>query len=85
MTDFDKRHTCWRELITERMRWNMDSWSNVIDCTIGDLELDRRFDATHGKEEGVPFTLWTWDWVYFSHEYDGADLCLCVRRNPEEK
>ncbi len=64
------------------MTLNLDSWLNVISCTISDEELDRRFDAGYGTAEGVPFTLWTKDFVYFNYEYDGADKCLSVERSP---
>ena len=40
------------------------------------------FDDGFGGVEGVPFTAWSKDWVYFPVCYDGAQWVLRVPRNP---
>jgi hypothetical protein len=50
--------------------------------TLTSAELDRAFDTGYGGEEGVPFTAWSDDWVYFPVCYDGAEWVGYVPRNP---
>ncbi len=87
----------WRDLITEEMSLNDDSWDNVVAATFSDGELDRRpmaMRAPHsdldkpfnagavGVEEGCPFTLWTEQRVYFPLTYDGSESVGSVFRHP---
>lgn len=72
----------WRQLIKNKMRENGDGWDNVETVNIIDGGLDYTFDAGYGGAEGPAFCLWTRDWVYFPHEYDGAESVHCVPRHP---
>lgn len=44
--------------------------------------IDYEFDSGYGGEEGVHFTAWTADRVYFPACYDGAEWIEAVPRNP---
>lgn len=72
----------WRELISSTMRGSNDGWENLVYSTLSEEELDVKFDSGWGGAEGLPFTLWTKDWVYFPVVYDGSEWCGSVPRNP---
>ena len=74
--------TTWRKLISEEMKERGDCWDNVVMTMPRAGFLDIEFDDGFGGHEGVPFTLWTKDRVYFPMEYDGADLVRSAPRNP---
>ena len=74
--------TTWRKLITESMRDVGESWDDVAQCTLSDVQLDRQFDCGFGGEEGAAFTLWTKERVYFPVCYDGSEWVDSVPRNP---
>ena len=73
----------WRELIAEAMEESGETWSDVVSSTLTEQELDVEFDSGFGAAEGKPFTLWTEKRVYFPTEYDGAEGCRSVARNPD--
>ena len=77
----------WRKLITKRMKNNNDNWDNKEYLFIGDGTdeslLDIEFDRSYGSIHGIPFTLWTKDYVYFPVCYDGKELVGIVPRNPK--
>lgn len=77
-----KNKTNWRSLITEELLRNSESWDKVIAHTLTDNELDKNFCDTYGLAEGPAFTLWTENRVYFPVQYDGAEWCDSVPRNP---
>jgi len=72
----------WREEITIEMKYNGDSWDNVISCTLNESQLDTVFDAGYGEIEGSPFAVYTHEYIYFPKEYDGSEHCVSVPRNP---
>lgn len=72
----------WRDLITEQMSDRRETWGDVVQCTLSDLELNTRFDSDYGESRGKPFTLWTQHRVYYPVVYDGAEWCDSVARNP---
>ncbi len=72
----------WRELITETMESNKDSWANVESCTLTEKQLDVGFESGFGGTRGEPFTVWTKDYVYFPICYDGSEWCGSAPRNP---
>lgn len=74
--------TTWRKEITKEMKKHGDLWKNVESKTISNKELNVEFDASYGQEEGMPFTVWTKDRVYFPACYDGSEWCASVSRNP---
>lgn len=82
LRDFENMDTTWRESISAEMQSNGDSWGNVEKSTLSEEELDVVFCNGYGLEEGVPFTVWTKDYVYFPASYDGAEWADSVPRNP---
>lgn len=78
----DRKFMSWRELISSAMQDSDDGWENLVHSTLSEEELDVRFDSGWGLAKGLPFTLWTKDWVYFPIVYDGREWCGSVPRNP---
>ena len=72
----------WKELITEEMHRRNDGWENVVDTTLTAEGLNEEFNSGYGGAEGVSFTLWTKNYVYFPAQYDGSEWCASVPRNP---
>jgi len=72
----------WREMISAEMRSNKDSFCHREYCTVTDEVLAQKFDAYSCRPSGVPFVLWTTDYVYFSHDYDGMESVQSVPRHP---
>ncbi len=77
-----ERPDTWRKLITEAMDYIGEDWSDVVAMTLTAEQLDVKFDAGYGGAEGVPFTLWTKERVYFPVTYDGAESVGSAPRNP---
>ncbi len=91
--------TTWRELITETMKENGDTWEDVIDFKLSkggykwddndddkkEPSLDDDFYSGFGGEEGCSFQLWTKSNVYFPICYDGSEWCGSASRNPNGK
>ena len=73
---------CWEKMLTSALEHNGESWDDVLHCTISEVERARMFDPGFGSADGASFTLWTKDWVYSDHEYDGSQWVDEVRRNP---
>lgn len=75
-------YTTWRKEIEQRMQENNEKTFLHFVCTLTEEELDIEFDPGYGGTEGLPFTAWTEDFVYFPICYDGAEWCGSVSRNP---
>ena len=75
--------TSWKKELTEAFEANGDSWDNVEQNTMSEEEMDAEFDNGYGGTEGIPFTVWTKDNVYFPICYDGAEWVGSVSRNPD--
>lgn len=83
----------WRQLITREMASHGESFADVVSVALApnpwseDVEpsLDRPFYDGFGGAEGDYFTVWTSSRVYFPTEYDGAESCASVARNPDGK
>ena len=69
----------WRELIKEAIGGKGDL---LIGNTLSESEMDVEFDNGYGGSEGIPFTAWSKDRVYFPVVYDGAEWVSSVPRNP---
>ena len=74
--------TNWRTELTRQFKLNGETWADVVANTLTEAELDIEFDSGYGIAEGVPFTLWTKNYVYFPVQYDGAEMACAVPRNP---
>ncbi len=72
----------WRKLIGQELTEEHEDWSDVVDMTLTERELDRLFDCGFGGSEGVPFTVWTEARVYFPSVYDGAEGVASAPRHP---
>lgn len=75
----------WRELIEESMSSRHETWADIESCTLTDDQLDMKFDNGFGGTEGVPFTIWTANRVYFPACYDGSEWVVSVSRHPDGK
>ena len=74
--------TTWRELITEELKSKGEKFTDLVSNTLTDVELDTKFDSGYGGTEGLPFTAWTENRVYFPICYDGAEWVGSAPRNP---
>jgi hypothetical protein len=75
--------TNWQELITEAMEAVQETWADVVSTTLSDDDKVKAFNSGYGGSEGVPFTLWTTNRVYFPVVYDGSEWVASVSRNPD--
>lgn len=74
--------TSWKDLISEEMERKNESWNDLHSTTLTSEEIYRKFDNGFGGAEGVPFTLWTRNRVYFPVVYDGYEWVGSVPRLP---
>ena len=77
-----RENESWREMVSYAMSSNKDSWENVEANTMSEAEMDVMFYSGFGGVDGIPFTVWTHDWVYFPMCYDGSEWVGSVARNP---
>ena len=82
----DEGLVTWRELIQARMNYVEDSFDNVIAIEVNkEGDLDVYFDCGFVHSEAPAFTVYTRDYVYFPHEYDGSEYVMRIPRNPTGK
>ena len=90
---FDHRHTNWYQLIERQLEKVGDSFQNFIALyykgkflinvdKMTELLKENIFDSTYGHLDGLPFTLWTNEYVYFPLKYDGSEYVGFAPRNP---
>jgi hypothetical protein len=77
--------TNWKEMLEAAMSKRNETLADLVANTLTDAEMLKVFDATYGSTEGVPFTAWTANTVYFPACYDGAEWVGSVSRNPNGK
>jgi hypothetical protein len=77
--------TTWKEQILDEMNVVGETFQDVVSCTLTDEELLKKFNRGFGSKEGLAFTLWTSNRVYFPVVYDGAEWVQSVSRNPDGK
>jgi len=75
----------WKKMLDEEMKNNSESWDDVVSNTMTEEEMVKKFDSGFGSSEGIPFTVWTKESVYFPVVYDGAEWVGRVSRNPDGK
>lgn len=78
----EKSMFSWKILIENCMKDYNETLDDIISITITDEELNQPFDVGYGTAEGVPFTAWTENRVYFPVVYDGSEWVSSVPRNP---
>lgn len=77
--------TTWEEQILKEMKNVGETFQDLVSCTLSNRELLKEFDSGFGGSEGLAFTLWTSNRVYFPVVYDGAEWVSSVSRNPDGK
>jgi len=77
--------TTWKEEIEVEMEFYGESLSDIVSSTLSQEQMNSEFDNSYGLVEGIPFTVWTANRVYFPASYDGAEWCVSVSRNPDGK
>jgi hypothetical protein len=75
--------TTWRQLISYEMENRGETWGDIESTTFKDDEVDKEFDDGYGSTNGIPFTIWTKNTVYFPWVYDGSESAGSVSRNPD--
>lgn len=70
--------TTWRKEINNAL----PEGESIIACTLSEKELDIEFDDSYGGTEGLPFTAWSENCVFFPLCYDGSEWCGLAPRNP---
>jgi hypothetical protein len=73
--------TTWRSLLEEAFKQRGDDFSKMI-VTLSNYELDLEFYDGFGSTEGIPFTAWGENYVYFPICYDGSEWVGSAPRNP---
>ena len=73
----------WKELIAECMDENGEEIEDIISNTMTEEEMLVEFDDGCGVTEGITFTVWTNNYVYFPVCYDGSEWVGSVARNPD--
>lgn len=73
----------WGEMLEYAFKDNGDDFSKII-TTLTERELNEKFDSGYGdgETEGVSFTAWGENWVYFPIRYDGSESVGSAPRNP---
>ena len=77
--------TTWKEQILHEMKIVGETFQDVVSSTLTDEQLLKEFDSSYGHSQGLAFTLWTSNRVYFPVVYDGAEWVESVSRNPDGK
>jgi len=75
--------TTWRKELVGTLAEYGETFADVVSNTMSDEEMDKEFDAGYGCEEGLPFTVWTKQRVYFPLCYDGSEWVGSASRNPD--
>ena len=78
-----KNDSSWREMLTESLKEAGESWDDVVSNTMTPEEMNVKFHSGYGGTEGIPFTVWTHNRVYFPICYDGSEWVESVARNPD--
>ena len=47
------------------------------------LLLDYEYNSSFGRQECHNILMWSKNYVYYIHEYDGSTSVQCVERNPQ--
>ena len=72
----------WNGLLKLALEKNGETMSSLVYSTLSQEEGDLVFDDDFGYQEGVKFTAWTEQRVYFPAVFDGREWVASVPRNP---
>lgn len=75
--------TTWYRLLWKELRDRGETMEDIVSTTLTDAQMHAEFDCGYGGTEGVRFTAWTKNRVYFPACYDGAEWVASVSRNPD--
>ena len=75
----------WKEMLKETLADNGETFDDIEANTMSEEEMNIRFSVGYGDTEGIPFTVWTKNTVYFPICYDGSEWVGCVSRHPNGK
>ena len=73
--------TNWRKLLAVAAGSHGETVEQLT-ISIDEGGLDLEFNDGFGGQEGVPFTAWSDNWVYFPIQYDGSEWVGSAPRNP---
>jgi len=73
----------WKEMLSDALEDNGESWDDVEANTMTEEEMAKEFYSGFGAPEGCPFTVWTKRSVYFPVNYDGSESVGSVSRHPD--
>lgn len=74
--------TSWRKELVRCLEDTKQTWADIVAVTLTESELDKLFHPGHGGREGLAFTAWTKQRVYFPVVYDGAEWVGSAPRDP---
>ena len=74
-------YTTWKKELEREFKRNNDDFSKMV-TTLTEEEMSTEFYSGHGGTEGVPFTTWGENFVYFPVFYDGFEWVGSAPRNP---
>lgn len=79
----DDKTVNWKTLLVEAMEKRGETLTDIESNTMSEDEMLKEFDCGFGGSNGIPFTVWTKNAVYFPAVYDGAEWVDSVSRNPD--
>lgn len=75
----------WKEMLEEEMKYRGETLADLEANTLTEADMAKEFDCSWGGTQGVPFTAWTANTVYFPVCYDGSEWVGSVSRHPDGK
>ena len=75
----------WKEMLIDEMKKRGETLADIEANTMTEVEMTKEFDSGFGGIEGIPFTVWSKNTIYFPICYDGAEWVGSVSRNPDGK
>jgi hypothetical protein len=70
----------WKDMIEAQVLFNKEDPASLTH-TLSPSEYAREFNDGYGGSEGMPFTAWTTNYVYFPVVYDGSEWVGSAPRN----
>ena len=74
-------YTTWKKELEREFKRNNDDFSKMV-TTLTEEEMSTEFYNGYGGTEGIPFTAWGENFVYFPVCYDGEEYVGSAPRNP---
>lgn len=78
--------TTWRKELQNAFACTGESFPEDVEhTTLSDDRLDVQFESGYGGIEGLPFAIYTVNYVYFPACYDGSEWVAWIPRHPTGK